>query len=258
MFFNERKKEYVSAGGPVRYLDGSSLARPFDLPKRTIAALCAFVLVAAVIGGVFLYNFLDTVLNASAREQASVEQNLARDVSYDLPQLASLIAADDAAIRQAFADAGYTIYDNTDPNEFAAGGMDLIKLPSDVTEVDAALLYAQGVSNLSAADAAKLLKGSWTFTVSRNDYVDMRVKYADFSSGSVEAAVQTAIASEGFDPATAGEMAVDESGNTFQEGTVAAGDATYHWRVSAIKLSSVYDIKGLPDTAVYVGIRLYA
>ena len=49
MFFNERKKEYVSAGGPVRYLDGSSLARPFDLPKRTIAALCAFVLVAAVI-----------------------------------------------------------------------------------------------------------------------------------------------------------------------------------------------------------------
>ncbi len=51
----------------------------------------------------------------------------------------------------------------------------------------------------------------------------MRVKYADFSSGSVEAAVQTAIASEGFDPATVGEMAVDESGNTFQEGTVDVG-----------------------------------
>ena len=86
MFFNERKKEYVSAGGPVRYLDGSSLARPFDLPKRALAVLCVFVLVAAVIGGVFLYNFLDTVLNASTREQASVEENLARDVSYDLPQ----------------------------------------------------------------------------------------------------------------------------------------------------------------------------
>ena len=39
MFFNERKKEYVSAGGPVRYLDGSSLARPFDLPKRALAVL---------------------------------------------------------------------------------------------------------------------------------------------------------------------------------------------------------------------------
>ena len=76
MFFNERKKEYVSAGGPVRYLDGSSLARPFDLPKRALAVLCVFVLVAAVIGGVFLYNFLDTVLNASTREQASVEENL--------------------------------------------------------------------------------------------------------------------------------------------------------------------------------------
>lgn len=256
MFFNERKKEYVSAGGPVRYLDGSSLARPFDLPKRTIAALCAFVLVAAVIGGVFLYNFLDTVLNASAREQASVEQNLARDVSYDLPQLSALMAADDDAIRQTFADAGLTIYDKTNPEENPNGGLDLVKLPSDVTEVDAALLYTQGVSNLSAADAAKLLKGSWTFTVSRNDYVDMRVKYADFSSGSVEAAIQAAMASEGLEGSTLGESGVDDAGNTFQTGTIDVDGTTYAWRVSAIALSSVYDITGLPDTAVYVGVRM--
>ena len=256
MFFNERGKEYVSAGGPVRYLDGTSLSRPFDLPRQTRLALLAFMLVAAVIGGVFLYNFLDAVLNADAREQASVEANLARDVSYDLPQLASLIAADDAAIRQAFADAGYTIYDNTDPNEFAAGGMDLIKLPSDVTEVDAALLYAQGVGNLSASDAAKLLKWSWTFTVSRNDYVDMRVRYADFSSGSVEAAIQAAMAAEGLEGSTLGESGVDDAGNTFQAGTIDVGGTVYSWRVSAIALSSVYDIAGLPDTAVYVGVRM--
>ena len=120
-------------------------------------------------------------------------------MSYDLPQLSALMAADDDAIRQTFADAGFTIYDKTNPEENPNGGLDLVKLPSDVSEVDAALLYAQGVSNLSAADAAKLLKGSWTFTVSRNDYVDMRVKYADFSSGSVEAAIQAAMASEGLD-----------------------------------------------------------
>ena len=256
MFFNERKKEYVSAGGPVRYLDGSSLARPFDLPKRALAVLCVFVLVAAVIGGVFLYTFLDTVLNASTREQASVEENLARDVSYDLPQLSALMAADDDTIRQTFADAGFTIYDKTNAEENPNGGLDLVKLPSDVTEVDAALLYAQGVSNLSAADAAKLLKGSWTFTVSRNDYVDMRVKYADFSSGSVEAAIQAAMASEGLEGSTLGESGVDDAGNTFQTGTIDVDGTTYAWRVSAIALSSVYDITGLPDTAVYVGVRM--
>lgn len=260
MFFNERKKEYVSAGGPVRYLDGSSLARPFDLPKRTIAALCAFVLVAAVIGGVFLYNFLDTVLNASAREQASVEQNLARDVSYDLPALAALASLDDASIRQTFADAGYSTVDLSTEEEFPSGGFELAKLPSDVSTVDAGLMYAQGIAQLSAADAARLLKGSWTLTVDRSEALSMNVRYADFSSGDVNAAVQAAVAAEGFDPATVPEdgQGVDEVGNTFMTGTVDVDGSTYTWRVSAIALSEVYDISGLPDSAVYVGIRLTA
>ena len=47
-------------------------------------------------------------------------------------------------------------------------------------------------------------------------------------------------------------------GNTFQTGTVDIDNVTYTWRVSAAPLSGKYDIKGLPSTAAYVGIRLTA
>lgn len=258
MFFEERRKEeYTQGTGPVRYLDGSSLGRPFDLPKQAKTALVAFMAVAAVIGCIFLYNFFDTVVNAEAHERENVEANLTRDVSYDLPQLTALMALDNETIKQTFADAGHTIYDKTSEDN-ADGGLDLVKLPSDVSEVEAGMLYAQGVSNLSASDAAKLLKGSWTLDVSRKDYTDMRVRYADFSSGSVEAAIQAAMASEGLDAdtSTLGDSGTDDAGNTFQAGTIDVDGAVYSWRVSAIALSSVYDISGLPDTAVYVGIRM--
>lgn len=53
-------------------------------------------------------------------------------------------------------------------------------------------------------------------------------------------------------------MDTDEVGNTFQTGTVDIDGDTYTWRVSAAPLSDKYDIKGLPGTAAYVGIRLTA
>ena len=54
------------------------------------------------------------------------------------------------------------------------------------------------------------------------------------------------------------DYVTDEVGNTFQTGTVDIDDVTYTWRVSAAPLSDKYDIKGLPSTAAYVGIRLTA
>ena len=86
----------------------------------------------------------------------------------------------------------------------------------------------------------------------------MRVGYADFTSGSLEAAIQSAIASEGFDPATTpeGGAGVDEVGNTFQSGTIDVNGTVYTWKVSALPLSNMYDITGLPESAVYVGIRM--
>ena len=47
-------------------------------------------------------------------------------------------------------------------------------------------------------------------------------------------------------------------GYTFQNGAVDIEGDTYTWRVSAAPLSDKYDIKGLPSTATYVGIRLTA
>ncbi len=47
MLFKSRRNEYVDTEGPVRYLDGSGLERPLDIPKPQIAVMIAFVVVAA-------------------------------------------------------------------------------------------------------------------------------------------------------------------------------------------------------------------
>ena len=256
MLFEPHRKEYVDTEGPVRYLDGSSLLRPLDMPRQQLALMAVFVAVAALIGGIMLFNILDSIQGNAARAQASVEENLAREVTYDLPSLPSLIQLDDASIKQTFTDAGFTTYEPS-PSEDGSG-FELVKLPSDVSLPEAGLLYQQGVANLDAADAARLLNGSWTFTIERENALNMRLRYTDFSSGGVEAAVEAAIASEGFDASTASEIAVDEAGNTYRSGSIDVNGTAYTWRVSAIALSEVYSISGLPESATYVGVRMTA
>ena len=223
-----------------------------------IAIMFAFVLVAALIGGYLLFNVLDAVRGGTARAQASVEENLSREVSYDLPALTSYITLNDDEIKQAVADAGLTVIDKGGMSDDPEAALELIKLPSDVSELDAGLMYNKGVSKLSASEAALLLNGSWTLDADRSDGTSMRLRYADFSSGSLDAAIDAAIAAEGFDPATIAEdgMGVDEVGNTFKQGTVDVDGTAYTWKVSALPLSEMYDISGLPETAVYVGVRL--
>lgn len=258
MLFKSHRNEYVDTEGPVRYLDGSGLARPLDMPKPQLVIMGFFVVAAIAIGGYFLYTVLGEVQGNAARAQASVEENLAREVSYDLPSLPSLMPLDDETIRQTFIDAGFTTQDTSSAEDYPSGGFALLKLPSDVSSAEALLLYSKGISNLDAADAALLLNGAWTFDVQRTEGTDMRLRFADFSSGSVDVAVQNAMAAEGFDPATVAEDAkgIDEAGNTYQSGTIEANGTSYTWRVSAIALSSVYDISGLPESATYVGIRV--
>lgn len=256
MIFKMKKSDYAESEGPVRFLDGRGLDRPLDPTRPTQIAMGIFVAAAIVIGIVLLVNVLDTVGNSSARAQASVEENLARPVTLDLPNLPTLFTQDDATIQQGFTDAGFTTYALADAEDYPAGGFDIMKLPSDVTLVDAGILMAGGIDNLSAGDAAKLLNGSWRMTVDRGDYDSMSVRYADFTSGSLETAVQAAMVAEGFDVATIGEGGVDDVGNTYQSGTIDVGGTVYSWRVSAIPLSDMYDISGLPETAVYVGIRM--
>ena len=249
--------DYTVEQGNIRYMDGSRLARPIAMPRSQQIIAGVFVVVAIIIGFRLASNVIGAVSSANEESQASVEENLSRSVTYDLPVLTQLVDMDDQTILDTFAAAGYTVYNQTPDG---SSGLDLVKLPADVSVTDAAAMYAKGVSSLSASNAALLLNGSWSLSVDRSDGLSFVVRYADFSSSSLEAAIQSAIAAEGFDTTTISSNGIDtdEVGNTFEAGTVDINGTTYTWRVSATALSDKYDIKGLPDTAAYVGIRLTA
>ena len=100
MLFKSRRNEYVDTEGPVRYLDGSGLERPLDMPKPQIAVMIGFVVVAALIGGYLLFTIMDNVQGGAARAQASLEENLTREVPYDLPALTSYMSLSDEEIKQ--------------------------------------------------------------------------------------------------------------------------------------------------------------
>ena len=241
MSLSHRHTDYSIEQGNVRYMDGSSLLRPVDMPRSQKIIMAVFVVIAVIIGFRLAAGAITAVSDSNTQSKASVEENLARPVSYNLPVLTQMADMDDQAILDSLTAAGYTVYNQTAEG---TAGLDLVKLPSDVTVADAAAMYAKGVGSLSASQAALLLNGGWTLTVDRADTLSMAVKYA-------------AIAAEGFE-ASSTSMDTDEVGNTFQTGTVDIDGDTYTWRVSAAPLSDKYDIKGLPSTATYVGIRLTA
>ena len=134
--------------GPVRTIDSSSLARPFDPPKPVLIVSLVFALIAAIIGGRYAFGAIDGILHGAQRDAATVETNINRGVSYDLPIMENYISLDDATIVQTFADAGYQTYNMLGEGE---EGVDVMKIPSDVTLADAALVYAKGVSNMDGA-----------------------------------------------------------------------------------------------------------
>lgn len=254
--FNRRKSTVRI--GDVSYLDGAELTRPQEMPVRVRTVMFAAMAVAALIGALFLTKYFDQILNEPIRQQEALQANLTREVSLDLPQLANFMTENDEDIMASLTDAGYTLYERTPVGTNPDGGFEVIKLPPDMTIEEAALMYMQGIDRLSAADAVRLLKGAWTLDVSRKAGTSMRVRYADFDSGSIEAAVQNAMQAEGLENAKVTDSGVDDSGNTYQTGTVKADGETYTWRVSVIDLSEMYDIAGLPNTAFFVGIRFSA
>ena len=247
---------YTQGDGPVRYMDGSALQRPFELPRRKLPIALAFGAVALVIGIALAMTLLNSTMHAAERAAASVEENLARDVALDLPQSTAYAGMDAAGVKAAVEALGVTTYTLSSDDDLASGTLDMVKLPSDVSVEGAALFYAQGIDNLDGPDAALLLNGSWRLQLDSADGFNLSVRYADFDSGNVDTAVENAIQAQGFDSASASELAVDEAGNTYRTGTVDAGGVTYNWRISAISLSEVYNVSGLPNTAIYVGVRL--
>lgn len=250
--------DYSQGEGPIRYMNASALERPMTLPRNKLPIALAFAAAAVIIGIVLAMNLLGSTMHVAQRAAASVDENLARDISLDLPSLSGYAGMDAAAIKATVDGLGFNVYTISSDENIAAGTLDMVKLPSDVSIEEGAVLYAQGVSNLDAPDAALLLNGSWRLQLESADGYDLALRYADFDSGSVDAAVETAIQAQGFDSSAATQLETDEVGNTFRTGTVEANGATYNWRVSAIALSEVYDIAGLPDTSIYVGVRITA
>lgn len=238
----------------IHTMNGDALSRPLDPPKDVRRGMVIGVIAALVIGALFLMWYFDGIVNEPKREQAALEQNVEKSVDLALPDLAALMPLDDVAISELLVSSGLNLYEKSPAGSGQA--YEVIKLPDDVTVADAAALYMQGVNKISAATAVKLLNGSWDLKVDRENGTNMGLHYADFKSGGVEEAVQNAIAAAGLTDTPMTDSGVDNSGNTYTAGTIETATGVYTWRVSALPLSEIYKNKGIPEDAVYVGIRM--
>ena len=239
----------------IRYMDAGALSRPLDPTREVRLGMAAAMVAAAVIGGVLLFNYFDGVVNAPAREQAALEENMAREVSLDLPGIASLMSLDDAGIMSVVQASGGEIYERVPVGTSADGSFEVIKLPEGVSVADAGAIYLAGIDSVSPSEAVRVLNGAWDMKVSRTSGTDINIHFADFSSGSVQEAVQNAIVAAGLEQAALVDSGVDDSGNTYASGTVEADGAAYNWQVSGIALSEIYRIDGVSEDAAYVGVR---
>ncbi|MCD8316184.1 MAG: hypothetical protein LUB61_02095 [Eggerthellaceae bacterium] len=250
-------QSFETGRGYMEPIDSSALERPQKLPISVRLVLILFIIVACIIGIIFLSGYFQTTIVDPEIEAQTLEENLTRESPLNLPVLSDFVHMDNATIQQTLTDEGDTLYNATSDDEAEENEMTLIRIPSDMTLDQAILLYLQGVNNLSASDAALLLNGLWTLDVTQGDYsANMSLHYADFTSGSTDEALNNAIASQNIDVSQITETGVDDAGNTYAKGTIYLDDGTYNWRVSVIELSEVYDIEEFPDDAQYVGIRL--
>lgn len=251
-------REYDRVDGDVAYLDGKRLGRPSEMPRPQRNVLVVIVAIAVIIGAVILYRTVISPLQASLTVEETVAANIQRPASLDtVPAMGELIGMDDEAIKEKIAAAGYNFYDATALTD--SGNMMLLKLPDDMSVDEAGAMYLRGIGSLSAADATRLLCGSWMLSVDRINTTSMVVRYADFTTGDPQAAVQKALAHEGFDSATVTDSGVDDSQNTYTAGIIGSeeGDEVrYTWKISALPLDDMYSIRNLPENACYVGIRV--
>lgn len=251
---NDKRNARLHGDEKVIYPNAKVLTRPLDLPQNVRIGIIVAVIAAAIIGFVFLGWYLDGVVNEPKRQQQAVTEALESSESYDLPNLYSLMPLDNADILSTLQESGLTIYEM--PAKEGSSLYHVVKLPANVNVVDAGTMYLSGVENLNPADAARLLNGSWDLQVNRENGTNMVLHYADFKSGNVDAAVQSALTAEGLNEANIEESGEDNAGNTYVTGTISGDAGTYSWRVSALPLSEIYSVNGLPENAVYVGIRM--
>lgn len=239
----------------VIYPNGDSLSRPLTIPDSARTGIVVLVIAACVIAAGMLWAYFDATTNEPKRQQALLEEQLGKEVSLDLPSLLTLVELDDASIDEQLKSAGYTLFER---KPVGSGDVyEVVKLPDDMSLVDAGALYATGINKLTATQAVSLLNGSWDLSVDRKSNLNISLHYADFKSGSLETAISNAIAAENLERGGISDSGEDDGfGNAYSTGTVMISGDSYSWTVSAIPLLQVYSLAGIPDDAVYVGIRI--
>ena len=254
ILYYDSERDYDVRRGDVMYLDDKPLKRKKSPGTAGKIFILAVVIVAAVLGGIFINDTLLAPIREAENIQTQTAENLKRPSGLEtLPIVPSLINLDDAGIIQAFADAGYEWYDMTEAN---GGTLTIFKLPDDVPLAEGEALLVRGINSLNSAQASKSLQGSWRFSADRVGGTSMVARYVDFSTGTPEVALQNALAKEGIDPNTQTESGTDDHGNTYILGNMEVDGVPCTWRISALPLSEIYEVSGLPEKAVYVGVRV--
>ncbi|MCH4184523.1 MAG: hypothetical protein LKF61_03460 [Eggerthellaceae bacterium] len=241
--------------GSIRYMNGSCLNRPLDLPTGKRPVVIIFAVLALIIGIYLSVTLVDSLVNGKSKEISSVEQIISQPVTQNIPVLTSFMPLDDTTIDADLQTYG-SILDIESITHAKDTTIDSIKLSSQMPLTDAITLYTKGLTNISSTDAARFLNGSWRLVVARNGAVDMKLKYADFNSNTADTAISTAMQSQGFTAAEVTSSGTDSSNNTYKTGTTIVDGETYTWQIYVCPLSDIYKVDGFPDTAQYVGIHL--
>lgn len=255
-FFKKPDDATVTQGN-ITYPNAAKLLRPQSI-KGPALILVGIIIVAAIAAGyTFASKAADALYFSEIRKGSQVEQYMAREIAYDMPQLKDYIAEEDAeAIYNTISEQHTLVLLSADG--VTSTGFDAFRLPSDISPEEGTAALKDGIGAMDIVKASKVLNGGWRMTADFSSYQDLKLRYADMKSNSLEEAIIAAIHDQGFDSdeSEVAKEGIDESGNTYKSGSIDIDGETYFWRVSAVKFNEAYPIKGMPETTLYVGIRM--
>ena len=238
----------------VTYIDAASLARPQKITGPSRAFAVAIVAAAVTLGGGAAYVAVDNLVLSGMRANAQVEEILAQDVELSLPRLKNVVNTSTEQTRSYLESQGAVLVDVPAAKQ-TEQAMDVFAVGPNSTQENTAELLSKGLSKLPSNDFVKLMYGTWRMDVEKKSGYTVRIRYADFEAGSLDSAIGRAMKTQKLTSKDVSESGEDKSGNTYKTGTVRIGTRTYTWRVSALPLSEMYDVKGLPKDACFVGLR---
>jgi len=260
------KHEPIANGiAPINYPDDSGLRRPQVPPAGFKKSLFPSVVAALIVGAFIVIAAVSYIIIMPAIERNTIKDYCLRDVSYNFPSLAQCFSYSNEEALQWTTNEGYTVCKVSSDDEI---GLDFYRAPGSLEANKARSIVKAGLTNVSATDLALFLNGSWRMTYDREGTYSLRVRYADFKSGSIDNAMNAAIQQQGLTGATVTSTGIDNNLNTYIEGTLAlelteefktlwnATDDSQNitWRISCIELNEVYP-QQLTDLSYYVGIR---